>query len=146
MRIKTLLVAGVLSVMPVLSVQALAHDHRDRGHQQAQDGIKVVVNLTTEKAPSAVMAIRFATISLQRGNETVLWLNSEGVRLADAKAKPTQAGKILRDFISKGGKVYVCPHCAQMLGVKELINGAEFGKPDTIFGLLSEDRVRVISW
>ncbi|RME10777.1 MAG: hypothetical protein D6804_04020, partial [Aquificota bacterium] len=107
---------------------------------------KVVVNLTRDKAPSALMAIRFATISLQRGNETVLWLNSEGVRLADAKAKHAQTGKMLRDFISKGGKVYVCPHCAQMLGVRELIEGAEFGKPDTIFGLLSEDRVRVISW
>lgn len=146
MRIKTLLIAGILGVMPAISQQALAHSHHQHQQQQAQDNIKVVVNLTKDKAPSAVMAIRFATVSLQRGNETIIWLNSEGVRLADAKAKPAQAGKMLEEFISRGGKVYVCPHCAQMLGVKELVKGAEYGKPDTIFGILSEERVRLISW
>lgn len=146
MRIKTSLMVGILSLMPILPIQTFAHSHQEHEHKQVQDNIKLVINLTVDKAPHAVMAIRFATLSLQRGNETVLWLNSEGVRLADAKAKPTQASNMLKEFISKGGKVYVCPHCAQMLGVKELVKGAEYSKPDVIFGLLSEDRVRIISW
>lgn len=147
MRMKHLILTAVVGLMPFVGMPSWAHEGHMHQHQaQAQDNITVVVNLTRDKAPSAVMAIRFATVSLERGNPTVVWLNSEGVRLADAKAKPSQASKMLQEFISKGGKVYVCPHCANALGVKELVKGAEFGKPDVVFGLLSEERVRVISW
>ncbi len=145
MRVKALILSVVLSLIPSVFVPSWSQE-KHMHQQKAGDNISVVVNLTRDKAPSAVMAIRFASVSLERGNTTVIWLNSEGVRLADAKAKPSQARKMLEDFIAKGGKVYICPHCANMLGVKELIKGAEFGKPDVMFGLLSEDRVRVISW
>ncbi|MFN3814077.1 MAG: DsrE family protein [Aquificaceae bacterium] len=149
MRVRSLFltaISGLLLAMPIASWSQHHHDHDHEHMQEAQDNIQLVVNLTKDKAPSAVMAMRFASISLGRGNPTVIWLNSEGVRLADAKAKPTEAKKMLEEFIAKGGKVYVCPHCAKMFGVKELIKGAEFGNPDIIFGLLSEDRVRIISW
>ena len=145
MRIRGLILTSLLSIMPIVSLPSWSHDMHSH-HQKAQDNLTVMVNLTKDKTPSAVMAIRFAMVSLDRGNKTVIWLNSEGVRLADAKGKPSQAGKMLQEFIAKGGKVYVCPHCAKMLGVKELIKGAEFGKPDIVFGVLSEERVRVISW
>ncbi len=138
--------SSLMFFVPVASWSGSHHEHHHEHMHQAQDNITLVVNLTKDKAPPAVMAIRFASVSLGRGNPTVIWLNSEGVRLADAKAKPTEAKKMLEEFITKGGKVYVCPHCAKMLGVKELVKGAEYANPDIVFGLLSEDRVRVISW
>ncbi|MCS6875600.1 MAG: DsrE family protein [Aquificaceae bacterium] len=146
MKIRTLLMAGLMLASPLLVKPTWSHQH-EGAHQQAKDNIILVVNLTTDKGMSPMMAVRFATVSLGRGNQTVVWLNSEAVKIADAKAKkPTEATKMLKDFISKGGKVYVCPHCAQKLGIKELIEGAEFGKPDIIFGALSQDRVRIVSW
>lgn len=144
MKIKTLLLAGVMGLMPLVSGHVRAHEHH--GHMQAQDRITVMVNLTEPKGLKPNMALRFANISLQRGNKTIVWLNSEAVRLADAKAKETPAVKTLKEFLQKGGKVYVCPHCAKVLGVEKLIEGAEFGDPDKVFGTLSEERVRVISW
>ncbi len=147
MRMKHLILTAFVGLMPLVGMPSWAHEGHMHQHQaQAQDNITVVVNLTRDKAPSAVMAIRFAILSLERGNPTVIWLNSEGVRLADAKAKSSEASKALQEFISKGGKVYVCPRCANMFGVKELVKGAEFGKPDMVFRLLSEERVRIISW
>ena len=147
MRMKHLILTAFVGLMPLVGMPSWAHEGHMHQHQvQAQDNITVVVNLTRDKAPSAVMAIRFAILSLERGNPTVIWLNSEGVRLADAKAKSSEASKMLQEFISKGGKVYVCPRCANMLGVKELVKCAEFGKPDMVFGRLSEERVRIISW
>lgn len=145
MKVRALLLAGMLVLSPAFLKPVWAHQH-EGSQQQAKDNILLVVNLTSDKGMMPMMAIRFAGVSLSRGNQTVLWLNSEGVRIANAKAKPTEVTQMLKEFISKGGKVYVCPVCAEKLGVKQLIEGAEFARPDIIFGLLSQDRVRILSW
>ncbi|MCS7171152.1 MAG: DsrE family protein [Aquificaceae bacterium] len=145
MRTTTLMLAGLLGLMSLLSYPTWSNEHK-QASTQAQDNITLMVNLTVDKGMSPNMALRFALISLGRGNETILWLNSEAVKLADSKSKPTEANKMLKEFISKGGKVYVCPHCAKVLGVKKLVEGAQLGNPDTVFGILSKERVRVVSW
>ncbi len=146
MRIKTLVLVGLLTFTPLAFQPLWAHEKHVHMHSQAQDNITVMVNLTDDKGLKPTMALKFALVSLQRGNKTVVWLNSEAVRLADAKVKETKGVKALKEFISAGGKVYVCPHCAKVLGVEKLIEGAELGSPDKVFGVLSEERVRVISW
>ncbi len=141
----SLLVALGLSLLPV---HTKAHEH----HAQVKEEQRlIIINLTHDKGPQAVMGTRFANVALSRGHQVVLWLNSYGVKLADAKAtkldpSQKQARENIKELISKGGKVYVCPQCAQMFGVKDLIQGAEFAKPDTIFPLLADEKARVISW
>ena len=131
--------------------KAHEHSHMHHEHQQVKEEQRIIViNLTHDAGPQAVMATRFANVALSRGHEVVLWLNSYGVRLADAKAKKLdksqeQARKNIQELLSKGGKVYVCPHCANMLGVKELIKGAEFAKPDAIFPIIADEKARIIS-
>ncbi|MEZ0360846.1 MAG: DsrE family protein [Hydrogenobacter sp.] len=121
--------------------------HEESSHNQShQKEVVIVVNLTHGRGISTEMALNFANISLGKGYETVVWINSEGVKLADAKAKEVQAVKMLKEFLSKGGKVYVCPICAKKLGVRELIKGAQWANPDIIFSLISQDRARVISF
>lgn len=115
----------------------------DHKSADAKDRITVVVNLTKDKGRAVDMSFNFISISLSRGNETILWLNSNGVKIARADSRYAQN---LKDFISKGGKVYVCPICAKKANVDKLVEGAELAKPDEIFSLLSKDRVRVISW
>lgn len=131
-------ISGLFSVSP-----SFAEMHHHHNQSEARDNITVVVNLTKDKGSAVDMSFNFLNVSLSRGNETVLWLNSDAVKIAKQGSK---FSKNLKDFISKGGKVYVCPVCAKKAGVEKLVDGAEFAKPDEIFSLLSKDRVRVISW
>lgn len=140
------LIAGIVAafsisgILPASFVEAHQHHHQ---HAEANDNITVVVNLTKDKGQAVDMSFNFVSVSLARGNETVLWLNSDGVKIARAGSRYTNN---LKEFISKGGKVYVCPVCAKKAGITKLVEGVEFAKPDEIFSLLSGDRVRVISW
>ena len=82
MRMKHLIFTAFVGLMPLVGMPSWAHEGHMHQHQaQAQDNITVVVNLSRDKESSAVVAIRFAILSLERGNPTVIWLNSEGVRL-----------------------------------------------------------------
>lgn len=117
--------------------------HHHHSASEAKDNITVVVNLTKDKGQGVEMAFNFLNVSLQRGNESILWLNADGVKLAAAGSKTSEK---IKEVVSKGGKVYVCPICAKKAGITKLTGGAEFANPDIVFSLLSKDRVRLISW
>lgn len=142
MRLVALILTTILLFLP----HTLKAHEESSYNQSHQEEVVIVVNLAHDRGISTEMALNFANISLGRGYETVVWLNSDGVRLADAKAKEIQAVKMLKEFLAKGGKVYVCPVCAKKLGVKELIKGAQWANPDIIFSLISQDKVKVISF
>ncbi|MCX7738921.1 MAG: DsrE family protein [Hydrogenothermaceae bacterium] len=140
------LVSGILGLAilgfgAVLPANAMEHSHHHT--VDTKDNITILINLTKDKGQTVDMAFSFLEVSLQRGNETVIWLNSDGVKIASQGSK--EAAKI-KEFISKGGKVYVCPVCAKKAGVTKLVEGAEFANPDIIFTLLSKDKTRVVSW
>lgn len=139
-----------LIVFTVLTSDLLAQQHQSEGSKMVKQTnvspVVIMVHLTKDKGMDAEMATRFANISLDRGYKTVIWLTSDGVRLADVNAKETQEVRAIKDFISKGGKVYVCPHCSRVLGIKEIIKGTEFSTPEIVFGLLEDSNVKVISW
>src|SRR3954447_21044015 len=71
-----------------------------------------------ESPDSVVVAYLTAGAALDRGDEVVLWLTSEGVRLAmngyvaairQGMEPPVQ--RVHDQFIEKGGRFYVCPIC-----------------------------------
>jgi predicted peroxiredoxin len=72
-----------------------------------------------EESPDSVaVAYLTAGAALDRGKEVVLWLTSEGVRLAlrgytdRIRAGHEPSGERLHaQFIEKGGRFYVCPVC-----------------------------------
>src|SRR3954471_22647575 len=83
---------------------------------------RVVVGCThgSENADAVTVSYLTAGAALDRGDEVVMWLTSEGVRLAlDGYVNPIRAGieppveRIHRQFIEKGGRFYVCPHLLQ---------------------------------
>ena len=137
-----LLVSALILVSPM--AYSLAHEHH-HGMQVQEESRTIVVNLTEAKGLKPTMAVRFATVALQRGHKAVLWLNSEAVVLAQAGSK-SEATKALKNFMDMGGKVYVCPVCAQKLGVKKLIEGVEWERPDHIFSLISDENTRLMNW
>jgi predicted peroxiredoxin len=71
-----------------------------------------------ESPDSVVVAYLTAGAALDRGDEVVMWLSSEGVRLATngyvADIRQGQEPPVQRvhdQFIEKGGRFYVCPVC-----------------------------------
>lgn len=144
-----LLVITLMIAHIILTSNLWAHQHHGEESKMmktANPSVIIMVHLTKDKGMDAEMATRFANISIDRGYRTVIWLTSDGVKLADVKAKETPEVKALKDLVSKGGKVYVCPHCSKVLGVKEIIKGTEFSTPEITFGSLEDSNVKVISW
>lgn len=101
----------------------------------AQNG-RVIVGCTHgEEDPDRVtVAYLTAGAALDQGKEVVMWLTSEGVRLAtNGYTDPIRSDKdpkvatIHQQFIDKGGRFYVCPICFndRELDEGELVENAE---------------------
>jgi uncharacterized protein len=87
-----------------------------------------------EGPDSVVTAYLTAGAALDRGDEVVMWLTSEGVNLArSGYVTPIREGmeppvqRVHDQFIEKGGRFYVCPVCFndRQLDEGDLIDGAE---------------------
>jgi predicted peroxiredoxin len=97
---------------------------------------RVVVGCThgEEDPDRVVVSYLTAGAALDQGKQVVMWLSSEGVRLAlDGYVDPIRAGqeppvrRVHDQFIEKGGRFYVCPICFKDRGLDEgqLVENAE---------------------
>jgi len=97
---------------------------------------RVVVGCTHGNEDPDRVAVSYLTAgaALDRGDETVMWLSSEGVRLAlDGYVADIRAGmeppvqRVHDQFIEKGGRFYVCPICfnERKLDEGDLVGSAE---------------------
>ncbi len=93
--------------------------------QQVQSQ-KIVVHLGsfTNDLHSAFMAFSLATNMQKAGASVTVFLDREGVRLADQRERGDLTwgdsgpiSKAMSDFVAAGGKVVVCPHCAELAGM-----------------------------
>jgi len=137
MRVPTILYAFVLSVAGTwfATVPATA--------DEAPAPKQVIVHLShyTDDLHAATMAIKLAGLMQHEGASVALFLDLEGVRMADGR-QPQDFGwghgqKIAeqyRDFVAAGGKVLVCPHCAQSVGLDSaaLRKGAHIVTPQEL--------------
>lgn len=116
------------------------------------DDQHVVVHLSkfTDNLHAPFMAFKLADAMQAQGAKVTVLLDLEGVRIADRGNSldlrwGTNHGTladVYAGFVSKGGSVIVCPHCADAAGVDRntLRDGAKIGVPDeqTIPKLLLE--------
>ncbi len=97
---------------------------------------RVVVGCThgEEDPDRVVVSYLTAGAALDQGKHVVMWLSSEGVRLAlNGYVDPIRAGqeppvkRVHDQFIEKGGRFYVCPVCFKdrELDEGELVENAE---------------------
>ena len=97
---------------------------------------RVIVGCThgEEDADRVVVSYLTAGAALDQGKEVVMWLTSEGVRLAlRGYVDPIRAEldppvkRVHEQFIDKGGRFYVCPICFGERGLdeNELVPNAE---------------------
>ena len=87
-----------------------------------------------EDPDRVVVAYLTAGAALDQGKDVVMWLTSEGVRLALAgyvdpirAAQEPPVNRVHDLFIDKGGRFFVCPVCfnERSLDASELVEGAE---------------------
>jgi sulfur relay (sulfurtransferase) complex TusBCD TusD component (DsrE family) len=106
---------------------------------EAKGKQKVVIHLShyTDSGNAAFMAMDFAQYLQEHGADVTLLLDVDGVRLADQRqAQNPGAGMNAQisthydGFVKAGGKVLVCPHCAEVAGLtaQNLRPGARLGK------------------
>ncbi|MGH2802515.1 MAG: DsrE family protein [Thermoleophilaceae bacterium] len=97
---------------------------------------RVIVSAThgEEDPDRVVVAYLTAGAALDQGKQVVMWLSSEGVRLAlDGYVDSIREGqeppvkRVHEQFIDKGGRFYVCPICfnERELDQDELVANAE---------------------
>ena len=97
---------------------------------------KVIVGCThgEEDPDRVVVSYLTAGAALDQGKEVVMWLTSEGVRLAlDGYVDPIRkdqeppVARVHQQFIEKGGRFFVCPICFKERDLDEgqLVQGAE---------------------
>lgn len=152
--------SSLLGFLLVTNSATIAHNVEQPTQNQpttelSTDNPSLFVNLTSNDPWRAGMAINFAQNSLNKGHEVVIYLNIQGVNLASTKiAQPINSHngqnlqQMLKDFISQGGRVIICPSCMEQAGVsqEDLIEGVEMSSPDVIETTLYRDQVRVMSW
>ena len=114
--------------------------------------IVVHVGHATDDLHSASMGMSLARMLQKKGASVTVFLDREGVRLADddmpkslgwgKKADPVSS--ILADFVKAVCRVLMCPLCAEMAGVEDddLVEGARIASEAEVADLfLSADKV-----
>lgn len=91
---------------------------------------KVVVHLShfTDDLHRCFMALKLATLMQKSGAEVTLFLDLEGVRLAERRqplkmtwgSSSTPLSEHYNNFIEAKGKVVLCPHCAQSARIGDM--------------------------
>lgn len=100
------------------------------------DNGRVIIGCThaEEDADRVVVSYLTAGAALDQGKEVVMWLSSEGVRLAlRGYVDPIRADldppvkRVHDQFIEKGGRFFVCPICFNERGLDagDLVESAE---------------------
>lgn len=90
----------------------------------------------------------FATLSVanklhRQENDVVLFLDLKAVTLADREIKHLSASRraeaktLLDEFVARGGRIIVCPHCAKQIGLSSssLRKGAVMTSKDELLQL-----------
>lgn len=137
-KLASLLVAAVVALVAIVSVAA------------AGPTDPLFVNLTTEDAHRASMALAFSANQQERSHPVTVFLNDRAVLLA-AKSQSARFAvqqKALAEMMAKGAQVYICPMCMKHYGMAETdrLDGVQVGNPDALGAALFRDGGKTLSW
>lgn len=149
MRMKELI---VVSILLALGIQG-AGGAEEAVKAKAASAKSTVIHLSHYSGDlhAAVMALKITRVVQKRKAPVVLFLDLEGVRLAD-KRQPQDlrwgAGEPVSNYyqevVKGGGKVLVCPHCARAAGLdsKNLRENAKIATEEEIADtIVNADRI-----
>ena len=149
------LIAGILVMLTlVISPLAMAGTPNCNGNGNGSQNIVVHLKRQIEDLQGAITGVRLATLMQSKGCNVTVFLTLGGVRIADDRMPQNLAFGVntmaptlqmaVSAFQGVGGKVTVCPACAEEIGLEEddLIPGAEIIGPDAIAELfMAADKI-----
>lgn len=107
------------------------------------------VNLTTDEAHRANMALTFSKGQLERGHPLTIFLNDRGVLLGSKTnaAKFAEHQKMIAELIGKGATVFICSMCAEHYGMKQTdwLPGLKLATEQAGLALFKDD-TKTLSW
>lgn len=108
------------------------------------------INLTTDDAHRALMAVGFGRNQLERGHPLTIFLNDRGVFVGarDQAAHLPEAQQALAAVLAEGGTVIACPTCIAHFSIEpaELLPGIQVGSPELTGGALFREGTITLSW
>lgn len=149
--LSTGLIAAALGALPLAAGCAALTGPAYAQEQAQQQAIVVHIGDFTNDLHSVFMGLSLAT-NLQNGGAGVtVFLDREGVRLADARERGDltwgdsgPASEALNTFTAAGGTVLLCPHCADLAGMSpaDARPGTRFATHEEVAALfLAADKV-----
>jgi len=144
----------VLPALVTLLVAGMAMSDMPDTKAAAEEPQQVVVHLShfTDDLHRCFMALEVATLLQKSGAEVTLFLDLEGVRLAERRqtldmtwgSSTTPLSQHYDGFTEANGKVVLCPHCAKSarLGDMGLKRNAEIATEQSLAKmLLAADKI-----
>ncbi len=139
---KLLKIAAVLAALSFVACPLVS------AHAGATDPL--FVNVTTDDAHRANMALTFSKSQFARKHPVTIFLNDRAVTIASrANSERFKIHQeMLTAFVKDGATVIVCPMCMKHYGIKEadLIDGMKIGNPELTGGALFQDGTKTLSW
>ena len=122
-----------------------------------ENGSKVVVNLATglEDPERVTVAFLVAGAAVEQGRPVAMFLTKEAVRLGTPGFAEAVAcdgcpplARLFQQFADGGGRLLVCPICAQARGVGEgeLVENAELAGATPLWQWIGEEPATVFSY
>jgi predicted peroxiredoxin len=119
-----IVLVGMLLVAGAWLAPGCGHAGSAANQSSAVGRPTLLLNLTHGKSDlhAASMGLNLAKTALTHGSQVVVFLNVDAAALADRElgadvrfADFPPVAELLREIIAKGGKVFVCAHCASLL-------------------------------
>ncbi|MEE4239900.1 MAG: DsrE family protein [Desulfopila sp.] len=108
------------------------------------------VNLTSDDAHRANMAISFGGNQHKLGHSLTIFLNDKGVLIGSKENAHRYADhhSALAELMSQGATIIICPMCMKHYGIleAELLPGLKVGNPELTGSKLFQDNARTLTW
>lgn len=120
------------------------------GPATAGDKDPLFVNLVSDDAHAATMALHFAKTIQAQGHQVTVFFNNRGVIVASKGHVDTYPGqqKNIAELSGGGAVLIACPHCMEYYGIKDsgLVSGVVVGEPDMVSKQLFMDDTKTLTW
>jgi predicted peroxiredoxin len=143
---KTFITCMLLALSLTGLNQTLSAQQQHENHAETKN---IVIHLRqyTNDLHAVNMALKFGTMTQNAGAHVTLFLDVEGVRLADSRHPQNltwghgdSIETLYTAFVKSGGSIRVCPHCAHAVGLeaKDLRQGAVMADEKSLTSMLME--------
>lgn len=126
---------GIVIITFVFLVSTAGADEKS----QPKDTVLIHLSSYSDNLHAVSMALKIGHMLSINETSVTLFLDLEGVRLADKNQPQTllwgkgdTIEKLYTAYVNAGGMVLVCPHCADAAGVVDLREGAEIANQKSL--------------